>query len=246
MNARRVVPVEQPPASVLRVTLAPTVPQRARVGVCWLWVALSLLPGSAECQQTHPDPATLASTAFVDAAHPSIVATATRLVTGREGDVEKARALYEFVRDGNTGSVCSSYVASEILACGGNLCYQRAILLAALARAAGIPARLHLQKVSLKGWRGGSGAARDVVFAHGITGLYLQGRWRLLEVVGNPAKWVLWTGEPKRAVEMPLVFAAEGDTLLPSDERVTIETLPVWFADRTPEMVSLIEGMNRF
>ena len=188
----------------------------------------------------------LVATATIDSDNPRIVETARRLTKDRSSPIEQVRALYEFVRDGNTEADCASFTASATLECGGNSCYQRSILLAALARAAGFPSRLHLQRVTIKAWRNGDRPPRDIVFAHGITGILLDGRWRLLEVVGNPRKWVLWTGNPRRAGEMPLPFSVEDDTLLPSDERITIETLPEFFADRSPEMVALIESLNDF
>jgi transglutaminase-like putative cysteine protease len=59
-----------------------------------------------------PDPATLAATSFVDAANGTIVATATRLVAGRTTEVERVSALYELVRDGNSGAARSSPTAT--------------------------------------------------------------------------------------------------------------------------------------
>ncbi len=188
----------------------------------------------------------LTATPTIDSDNPRIVETMRRVTEGRSSPLDRVRALYELVRDGSTDADCASYTASAVLDCGGNSCYQRSILLAALARAAGIPSRLHLQRVKIKAWRSGDKPPRDIVFAHGITGVFVDGRWRLLEVVGNPRKWVLWTGESRRAGEMPLPFSTDGDTLLPSDDRITIETLPESFADRTPEMIALIESLNDF
>src|SRR5512147_2308955 len=87
----------------------------------------------------------LISTPNIDSDHPKIVQKATDLTKGYTSDVEKARVLYEFVRDSYTTDAVDSFVASEVLDQGGNLCYQRSILLATLCRSAGIPARLHLQ-----------------------------------------------------------------------------------------------------
>jgi hypothetical protein len=202
--------------------------------------------GRASAEKPEATQPYLVATPTIDSDHPSIVATARRLTADRSSPVEQVRALYEFVRDGNTEGACASFTASVVLGCGGNSCYQRAVLLAALGRAAGFPTRLHLQRIEIKGFRSGDKPPRDIVFAHGITGILVEGRWRLLEVVGNPRKWALWTGDPQRASEMPLPFLPHADTLLPSDERIKIETLPVSFADRTPEMVALIESTNDF
>ncbi|TET12664.1 MAG: transglutaminase domain-containing protein, partial [Dehalococcoidia bacterium] len=71
-----------------------------------------------------------------------------RLVTeGLESDREKAVALYYFVRDQikqNPYAPCQfleDYKASSTLERGHGFCQHKAVLLVALARAAGIPAR---------------------------------------------------------------------------------------------------------
>ncbi len=186
----------------------------------------------------------LAPARFVDSGHPAIVNKAKELVAGCSTAEEKARKLFEFVRDTYTTDTCFSFIASDVLKCGGNSCRQRSILLAALCRAAGIPARLHLQKVTLKGWRHEDGTVSDYVFAHGITGIRLRGRWLLYETVGNGEKWRVWTQDEARMVEMPIPFSAERDCLFRADDRILIETLPVFFADRTEELVSLIERID--
>jgi transglutaminase-like putative cysteine protease len=180
----------------------------------------------------------------IDSAHPAIVAKAEELTAGCSSSDDKARRLFEYVRDTWTAGVCSGFIASEVLTCGGNSCRQRSILLAALCRAVGIPARLHLQKVTLKGWRHEDGTVSDLVFAHGITGIYLRGRWLLYETVGNREKWRVWTQDEARMKEMPVPFSAERDCLFRADGRILIETLPVFFAGRTEELVSLIERID--
>ncbi|MGB8958423.1 MAG: transglutaminase domain-containing protein [Candidatus Aminicenantales bacterium] len=187
----------------------------------------------------------LAPAKFVDSGHPAIANKAKELTAGCVSAEEKARRLFEFVRDTYTTDECPSFVASEVLTCGGNSCRQRSILLAALCRAAGIPARLHLQKVTLKNWRREDGTViADYIFAHGITGIYLRGRWLLYETVGNGEKWRVWTQDEARVKEMPVPFSAERDCLFRADDRILIETLPVFFADRTPELISLIERID--
>ncbi len=187
----------------------------------------------------------LAPAKFIDSGHPAIVNMAKDLTAGCVSAEEKARRLFEFVRDSYTTDECPSFVASEVLKCGGNSCRQRSILLAALCRAAGIPARLHLQKVTLKNWRQEDGTViADYIFAHGITGIHLRGRWLLYETVGNGEKWRVWTQDEARVKEMPVPFSAERDCLFKADDRILIETLPVFFADRTPELISLIERID--
>jgi transglutaminase-like putative cysteine protease len=90
----------------------------------------------------------LRPTAFVDSDAPSIVAFA-RAATGDRADArERAVALYYAVRDGVTYTpYCDfrspdTYRASAVLAKGAGFCVGKAALLAAVARAEGIPARL--------------------------------------------------------------------------------------------------------
>ena len=187
----------------------------------------------------------LKPTRYIDSDHPKIVAKAMELTQDARTDVEKAKRLFEYVRDSNTSDLCDTLVASETLACGGNSCSNRTILLAALCRAVGIPSRLHLQKVTLKGWRNKqTGEVRDLTVAHGLTGICLDGEWRLYESVGNKEKWISITGDESRGSEMPVVFCAEQDGLFPDDPRVIAETIPKHFADVTDGMLQLVDKIN--
>jgi hypothetical protein len=183
----------------------------------------------------------LRPTTCIDSDNPKIRKKTRELTRNCKNEMEKTRILFEFVRDSYTGNSCESFVASEILDCGGNLCRQRSILLAALCRAARIPARLHLQKVTVRNWKHPDGHVADITFAHGLTGIYLKGRWHLYEPVGNRDKWMAWTQDERRGSEMPVKFRPGRDCLFKSDEKIVIQTLPVSFADRTSEMVEMIE-----
>jgi transglutaminase-like putative cysteine protease len=186
----------------------------------------------------------LKPTWFIDSDHRIIRQKAQELTARACSLSDTARALYEFVRDSYTNARCTPYVASDILRCGGNLCYQRSILLAALCRAAGIPSRLHLQKITIKSYRDSEGKTREITFAHGITGIFLKGRWRLYEAVGNRAKWYDWTGSEASDSVILLPFVAENDCLFQSNKDIFIETLPGYFADRTTAMVVCIDSLN--
>jgi len=72
----------------------------------------------------------------------------------------------------------------------------------------------------------------------------LCGRCLSVCPVGNRAKWLVWTQDERRASEMPVPFFPDRDCLFKPDERIIIETLPVFFADRTKEMVELIEKID--
>ena len=84
----------------------------------------------------------------------------------------------------------------------------------------------------------------DMTFAHGITEVRVAGVWRLLEPVGNACKWVVWTGDEKRAGDMPVPFNPDGDSLFAPEKRTWIELLPESCVDRDPAMISLIESID--
>jgi hypothetical protein len=187
----------------------------------------------------------LQPTKFIDSNNPKIITKAKELTEFCASEAEKARALFEFVRDTNNNNICESFVASEILECGGNSCRKRSILLAALCRAVGIPARLHLQRVAIKNWKNKDGSIEDIIFAHGLTGIYINGNWHLYESVGNIDKWIIWIQDENRASEAPVEFHPDRDCLFPSDDKIIIETLSIHFADRTEEMIKLIEKIDK-
>jgi transglutaminase-like putative cysteine protease len=122
---------------------------------------------------------------FVDSDAPGVVAFA-RAAAGDETDpLRRAVALYYAVRDRITYTpYCDyqspdTYRASAVLAKGAGFCVGKAALLAAAARAEGIPARLrfadvrnHLCTPRLRELVGG-----DVFYYHGYVELALGGRW---------------------------------------------------------------------
>ncbi|MGM0576724.1 MAG: transglutaminase-like domain-containing protein [Myxococcota bacterium] len=122
---------------------------------------------------------------YVDSDHPAVVAWAREVTEGAEDDVEAAVRLYEAVRDGvrydpyRIDLTPRYFTASATLELGRGFCVNKAALLAAGARAVGIPARLgfadvrnHLTSDKLKRLMG-----TDVFAWHGYTELYLEGRW---------------------------------------------------------------------
>ena len=135
---------------------------------------------------THtPDPALhLAPRRFVDSDAPSIRAYADERA-GEGNDIERARRLYYAVRDDlrydpyNIAYTPDGFTASGTLASGRGFCVTKAAVLAAVARAAGIPARLgyadvrnHLATPRLVEQMG-----TDLFIFHGYTDLWLDGRW---------------------------------------------------------------------
>ncbi len=95
----------------------------------------------------------LKATPTLDAGHERIVETARTLTRGCSSDDEKAVKLFYFVRDsiGYNVFMISVFIedfrASRILEWGKGYCVQKAVLLAALGRAAGIPSRLAFAKI---------------------------------------------------------------------------------------------------
>ncbi len=133
-----------------------------------------------------PSPDTcLAPSRFIDSDHPAVVALATSLTDVAAGEVANAVSLYYWVRDQvryNPYLVSTSpdaYLASATLAAGEGWCVPKALLLAALGRAAGIPARVgyadvrnHLSTERLR-----RSMHTDVFYFHGYTTFFLEGRW---------------------------------------------------------------------
>ena len=127
----------------------------------------------------------LAATPLVDSDHPAIRAFAARRATGGE-DIERAVALYYAVRDGfrydpyRVDLSPDGMRASTVLAAGYGWCVNKAALLAAAARAAGIPARLGFADVRnhLSTERMRQTMTTDVFIWHGYTELFLEGAWR--------------------------------------------------------------------
>jgi transglutaminase-like putative cysteine protease len=122
---------------------------------------------------------------YVDSGAPEIVAFARRAVGAAQGDVTRAVRLYYAVRDGIVYTpYCDfrsreTFRASACLARGAGFCVAKAALLAAAARAVGIPARVgfadvrnHLTTPKLRRLMG-----TDTFYYHGYTELYLDGRW---------------------------------------------------------------------
>ncbi len=123
--------------------------------------------------------------ALIDSDHAAIVAFA-RQHTGNETDpTTRAIRLYYAVRDGlrydpyATPMRAQAYKASATLAAKHGFCINKAGLLAAVARAAGIPARVGYADV-----RNHMTTARlsqlmntDIFYYHGYTDLWLGGRW---------------------------------------------------------------------
>jgi hypothetical protein len=128
----------------------------------------------------------LESTEYIDWETESVKNKAAELTKGLKTDREKAVAIYYFVRDGirhnpyAEGASPENFKASAILQKGYGYCQHKALLLAALARAAGIPSRLgymdvrdHLLSKKFRAMIGGD----NLLIQHGYTELYIDGKW---------------------------------------------------------------------
>ena len=122
---------------------------------------------------------------FIDSDHPAVAAFAARATADEPDPVAAAVKLYYAVRDGIVydpyvpSDDPGTYRASAVLAKGRGYCVGKASLLAAAARSRGIPARVafadvrnHLATPRLLELIG-----TDVFVYHGITELWLEGRW---------------------------------------------------------------------
>jgi len=127
----------------------------------------------------------LRPTWFLNHDDPVVLAFTRRSVGDARTDTDKAVRLYYAVRDGiwyNPYAVAgerNAYRASVILSAASAFCVQKAIVLAAAARATGIPSRLgfadvrnHLASEKLR-----ERMKTDVFVYHGFTELFLNGRW---------------------------------------------------------------------
>lgn len=125
----------------------------------------------------------LAPAEYVDSDHALVKETAARLTAGAATPAERARRIFYAVReiryDAPDFDRLASFKASTLLAEGRGYCVPKAAAFAALARAAGLPARLgfadvanHLATPKTLERMGGP------VFAwHGYAEVHLDGRW---------------------------------------------------------------------
>ncbi len=121
---------------------------------------------------------------YIDSDHPAVVAFSEEHSSGKS-DLERAVSLYYAVRDGIRYnpfldfSKDDAFRASHCIVAGEGFCIGKAALLAACARAAGIPARVgfadvknHLTTPALRERMG-----TDLFIYHGYTELFLEDRW---------------------------------------------------------------------
>jgi transglutaminase-like putative cysteine protease len=139
-------------------------------------------PGS----KPEPGPEYLQSTRFLDSDSDAVHRFALQAAGAETSDIGRAVKLFYAIRDGIRYDPFSMrldpaiYVASHVLAATSAYCIPKAILLAAAARALGIPSAIglsdvvnHLTTEKLKALMGGT----TYFMHHGYAVLYLEGRW---------------------------------------------------------------------
>lgn len=161
------------------------------------------------------DPALLAPGYFVDSDHPDVIALAREIVGDETSARAQAALLFRAVRDRlrydpySVSMERDDYKASAILARPVGWCVTKAVLLCALCRAVGIPARLgfadvrnHLSSEKLLRTMG-----TDLFVFHGYVELWIDGVPRKASPAFNAALCARF-GVP------PLEFDGEHDALL--------------------------------
>ena len=127
----------------------------------------------------------LAPTATFDCDTESIQEKTHELTRGQGDSIGIGRALFYFVRDGISYNLYvpkhmpEHFRASNTLDRGKGYCVQKAVLMVALARAAGIPARLGCAKIRnhLVPPKVLEILKTDIFPWHGYAELYLGGKW---------------------------------------------------------------------
>ena len=206
---------------------------------------LESLEESVPLPSSGADPAgCLGPTDIIDSRHPAILETAGRLTYGLDSPFERAEAVFSFTRDAArynfTPDLLSrrDWQASATLARGEGFCQQKAVLLAALARAAGIPSAIglqHLRDHKLLDSRYEIALPDGLIPYHGLTYLWLDGAWRIADATLDAE---LCTRRRYRLVEL----MAGADARLPAadlDGKPHFDILTEWgpFPD-LPESVS--------
>ena len=127
----------------------------------------------------------LQPTEFIDSDSSEIIEYAANIVGDDATDIDKAVKLYYTVRDSiyydpyRIDFSQNALKASVVLARGFGFCISKAVLLAALARATGIPSRLGFADVKnhLTTDRFDQLMQTDVYVYHGYTELFLEDKW---------------------------------------------------------------------
>ncbi|MHB8138033.1 MAG: transglutaminase-like domain-containing protein [Smithellaceae bacterium] len=127
----------------------------------------------------------LKPTEFIDSNSPEVLAFAQKAVPGAKTPREKAVRLYYAVRDGiyydpyRIEAARNAFKASTTLRQGFGYCVTKAVVLAAVLRAEGIPCKLHFADVRnhLTTERLRMMMQTDTFYYHGYNDIWLDGKW---------------------------------------------------------------------
>jgi transglutaminase-like putative cysteine protease len=162
----------------------------------------------------------LSATRFIDSESLPVADFARQAIAGVTGDLDKVQRLYGAVRDGIAYDPYvdftdpANFRASGVLAARRGFCVGKAALLAACARAAGIPARVgyadvrnHMTSPKLY-----ERIKTDVFIWHSYAELFVDGRW----VKATPAFDLALC---QRVGIAPLAFDGQTDSLFQPVDR---------------------------
>jgi transglutaminase-like putative cysteine protease len=128
----------------------------------------------------------LASDAIIDWKTAEVHQKALELTQSLSGEIDKARCLYEWVRDNIPHSADADLdivtcTASEVLKHGTGICFSKSHLLAALLRSVGIPAGFCYQVLRM------DPPIDNEPVLHGLNAIYLAtlGKWIRVDARGN-------------------------------------------------------------
>ena len=145
---------------------------------------------------------------------PEIIALAMRLGMKEKSKIDYAKAAYTYVKNSIYWYMESPPVGeANILKKGYGLCFSKTMVLAALARAAGIPVRFVSYKQKMEGGfiqlvaeEVAPDLAKEInekapAFTHGCVELFLDGKWIPMDIT--------WTDEEEVGLDMPLTQFGE-------------------------------------
>lgn len=160
------------------------------------------------------EPQHLQPTYYLNSDHPEVAAFAEANKGTSASKKDQAVSLYIAVRDGfrynpyNIVTKPSEMQASFILERGDGHCVDKAILLAACARAVGIPARLEFADVRnhISTQKFLDLLKTDVFAMHGITQMFVDGKWTKATPAFNKELCAFFN-------VAPLEYTGEGDSV---------------------------------
>jgi len=164
----------------------------------------------------------------VDWRHPAVQAKAQTIVAGVANDVEKARLLFEWVRDviPHSKDIESDVVtcsASEVLSAGTGICFAKSHLLAAFLRGVGIPAGFCYQVLR-------HDPPFEGLALHGLNGVFFPSlkKWIRVDPRGNTGDINAQFSTEREQLAFPIDSAAGEfiyETIYSSPAKVVVDIL---------------------